>query len=192
SVQQLAQVAQVVPQFLRRNSGILPSRPCQVFTGNDSRCTQCRLSHQPYQMFLFWIIKDPHRRGTILLFETFHQPVCLTICLLLALSAKFYYEPALSFREQCHFVRMQSLFSHVVDQPIIKAFQSYWMVLQKLWDLIASYVDIPITKHNESSYWGTLHQACSSFQSQRAGRFAANKRACDIKSIFWKEFIEVI
>ena len=72
-LQQRTEIAEIIPEFLRRDGGILPALPGRRFTRDKCARSLTRLAHIPHHLLVSGLVIAPHRGRAVLPLEPAHQ-----------------------------------------------------------------------------------------------------------------------
>src|SRR5690242_12544082 len=120
--EEFAQIAQIVADFVGRNSGVLPTFPCDWLSGNEGRGAKSRFANLPNELFLLFVVVKLHSRSAGASFETGHHRHCFRVRFFLAFAPEFDQQEALAIRQQCQVFLVKTLFLHIADQAIVDSF----------------------------------------------------------------------
>ena len=187
-VEQLAELAQVFSQLVRRHRSVLPPFPRLGAVREASRRAQTGLAHLPQLFFLVLVIEQLHRGAAG---EPRHQRFRLRVRLRLRVAAELDEQPPLSLRQELRVLRMDVHPLHVLDEHVVEPLAADGLRFHHLGDVIARVIDVLVSEHQERSARRARHEADRRLQHHRAGSLGSHQRARHVEALLGQELRQV-
>jgi hypothetical protein len=191
-VEQLAQGAQVIPDPLRRDRGVLPARPGVRLAGHPGGGAQAGLADGPDRLLLLGVVEDLARRRARLALECLDQRAGLPLGFLPRLAAEFDQQPAAPLGQQVDVLRVELLPLHVGDQHVVQPLEADRPVRHDLGHVVAGRVNVRITEHDQTAGRRAGDEAQGGLQDGDAGPLGAHQRAGHVETVLGQELRQVV
>ena len=191
-VVELAQVAQVVTQPLRRHRGVLPALPGVGHVRHPGGSAEGHLADVGQFLLVLRVVVEPDRRlvlGAVQLIDQRPRP---GVGLVLGVAGEDDHEPAVALRQQAQRLGVHPPFALERDQPVVEALQLLGLVRGDGRHGVGRAGDVRVPQHDQRLGRRLRHQAQLRVQDRDQRALAADQRPGHVEAVLGQQRVQVV